>query len=121
MELAVLIASELKNEAVKHETAAEMFRAVAPSAHSHWMCLDKDEQFRGAVGAVLLACEEKGLEGDKAIIMKEMGMLKALAAAMSGVPVNMEAAFSFDDGFVPIGLMKIWREMDPERADPAMD
>jgi len=114
MDLAVLVASELKTEALKHDSAEEMFRAVAPLAHEHWMVLDKDKQFRGAVGAVVLALDEQGKEEAKAAVMKEIGMLNSLAAAISGVPVDMERAFEQNGEFKPIGLMSIWHETDPE-------
>ena len=105
----MIMSAELRHLAEKHETIEEMFRAVVPSAREHWMVIDEDEQFRGAIGAVLLALQEKGREGEMERITKELNMLKAVS--LIGTPgVNVNLGDIMEDGFEPIGMLKIWKE-----------
>jgi hypothetical protein len=49
-------------------------------------------------------------EAEKARIMAELATLRVLGAAMSGVPVDFDAAFA-DGRPEPIGMVGIWREV----------
>jgi len=105
----LIMSAELKHLAEEHETIEDMFRAVVPEAHNHWMIIDEDEQFKGAVGAVLLALQEKGRDDDMKRITKELQMLRALS--LIGTPgVSINFGDILDEGFEPIGLMQIWKE-----------
>jgi len=105
----LIMSSGLKRLAEEHETIEDMFRAVVPEAHNHWLIIDEDEQFRGAIGAVLLALQEKGRDDDMERITKELEMLKALSLiGTPGVSINLGDIMV--EGFEPIGLMRIWKE-----------
>ena len=113
MDPAMIISIELKDLAGKHDSVEDMFRAVIPKARNHWAVLDENEQFKGAIGAVILALIEQEKDEDKERVTTEMNMLNAMSAATRpGVSLNLEAIVKED--FKPIGLLKIWRELAKE-------
>jgi hypothetical protein len=65
-----------------------------------------DFKFRTAIAAVMLA----GSDEDQRQISESMRPLKALSAAMDGVPVDMEAVLLGADDMIP--LLKLWHESE---------
>lgn len=74
-----------------------------------WMVVNADEDLmmRAAIAGVLLA----GNEQDKDIITRSLKPLKALAAMLSGVPVDIERALA-EAGDDVIPLAKLWHESE---------
>jgi hypothetical protein len=63
-----------------------------------------DFMFRTALAAVMLA----GSDDDRTTIKESMRPLKALSAAISGVPVDMVAALANAENVIP--LLKLWHD-----------
>lgn len=98
-----LVATEAR-EAIKNETTLEnRLRTAMKAAANHWMVLDRDTQFRGAVAAVY----EVSDEDDRQRIEQELDALKFINAMLSGVPVDMDRRPKAEN---PIGLTKLWTE-----------
>ena len=85
----------------------DRLRAAFAVTRNHWMVVNDDERFRSGIGGVLTAINTT--EDEKARIESELASLKALSAAMTGVPVDFEAV-SAGDRPEPIGMAGIWRE-----------
>ena len=89
----------------------DKLRAAMNAAKDHWMVLDKDTQFRGAVGAVMLhygkdSEEYKRLAYEVDALRKLSAFLAAAQAGLSvGVPEMEEPKPE------PIGIMKLWQEI----------
>lgn len=86
------------------DSLEDRLRAAMGRTHGHWLITDEDEQFRAAIGAVMLDASEDERERLEAEIHK----LKTLSALVSGVPVDMDRVNSADDP-EPVGLMKLWK------------
>lgn len=69
-----------------------------------FMCTTDDQRFRGAIGAVLLASNDV----DRAQINGSLDALKALSAAMNGVPVDFSQILGTDPA--PLPLLGWWHE-----------
>ncbi len=83
-------------------------RAAMEVTKDFWMSTDEDVRFRGAVAAVLL--KTKGNDEVLERINTEMQALNSLAAAMSGIPVDMERALPPED-FKMVGIRALWMEI----------
>ena len=83
-------------------------------ARNHWMVTNDDEQFRSAVGAVMLHYGEGSEEFKR--LEWEMGNLNrfsaALVAAQQGVMVDFGSVLDSDQEYEPVGLLKLWRKKD---------
>ena len=97
-----LVVAESEGAVVPGETLKERLTAAMRKAQGHWMVLDKDTQFRGAIGAVLKTATEE----EKAEILKELEGLRMISALISGVPVDLE---SLEDKGPNVGLLGLWR------------
>ncbi len=100
----MIVIAEAKSAAEGEDTLEDKLTAAMNSARNHWMVLDEDKQFRGAVGAVMLLVDDE----DKHRLELEMKALNALSALMSGVPIDIDTIEVSDD---PIGLMKMWKDL----------
>ena len=82
--------------------------------HNHWMCTNEDEQFRAAIGAVML---HYGKGSDEFIQleteMKSLNKVSAVIhAAQAGLSVNFDSILNAEDNeYKPIGLLKLWQEI----------
>jgi hypothetical protein len=86
----------------------DQLRAAMDVTRNHWMCTDEDQQFRAAVGAVML---HYGAGTPQFIrLERETRQLQHLSAAMSGLSVDWEQALGGDD-YEPIGLLSLWRSI----------
>ena len=103
----MIVIAEAKSAAEGKDTLEDKLTAAMNSARNHWMVLDEDKQFRGAVGAVMLLVDDE----TKRRLELEMKSLNALSAMISGVPVDIEQIEVSED---PIGLLKMWKELKKE-------
>jgi hypothetical protein len=99
--------TEAKAAAENETTLEGRLTAAMKATKNHWMATDEDTQFRAAIGAVLLLSEDE----DKARLEEEVSQIKAVQAMLSGVPVDFDAMEPMEN---PIGLTKLWRELDEE-------
>lgn len=85
------------------------FRAAAHVTRGHWLCTNQDEQFRAAVGAVMVDYGPNTPEFERlAVEMKSIQTLNAIfTAAQSGPSVNITDDLPEGE---PIGLLNIWQE-----------
>ena len=100
---------------IKHKVAAlpaettleDKLTAAMRDARHHWMVTNEDEQFRAAVGAVMLNSDDD----TRRRIEKEMLALRTLGTAMDGVPVDFSSVEVPED---PIGLLALWKDTKVE-------
>ena len=105
--LVALVATEAREAAKDCTTLDERIRAAMKSAANHWMVLDRDQQFQGAVTAIYELSDEATRER----LTRELDVLKALSAVVQGVPVDFGALVGVEgEAPEPIGLSKFWRE-----------
>jgi hypothetical protein len=100
----MIVVTEAKAAADKHDDLDQKIEAAMTVAKNHWMVLDENKQFQGAIGGILLSVDEETQER----INAEMASLNILSAMMTGVPVDLEQVKVPEN---PIGLMKRWKEL----------
>jgi len=98
---------EIKGKLKESDSIKDRLTMAMRLAKNHWVVTKEDEQFRCAVGAVLLTASVE----EKAIISQEMNMIKSLSSAISGVPVDFSAVFERADTEKFYGLLPMWKEM----------
>ena len=88
-------------------------KAAMSATVNHWMVLDEDTQFRGAIAGVLMLAKDRGDDDTRVRIEREVKLLRGLAVATSGVPVNFTALLGEegDEKPEPFGLSKMWRDL----------
>ncbi len=91
---------------------AERIKACMRRTYDHWMVIDEDMQFRGALAAAMVLSET----GDREHIQASLKPLQALSALMSGVPVDLdrvvrEQEAAKEAGQEPIPLRKLWDDV----------
>jgi len=105
----MLVATESMGAALRSESAdlRGVVEAAMSKARNHWMCLDKNKQFHGAISGAVLALGDLGRDKDKTQLIAEY---KTLAAMSSG---NMEEMMHWA-GKVnePLGLISMWEKED---------
>lgn len=84
---------------------------------SCWMVTNDDVRMRVGIGALLMHIQDRGDEHgeDWDRVQRSLTALKALSAAMSGVPVDFGALDAGDYPAPLIGLMPIYREVKAEK------
>lgn len=87
----------------------ERIRKAMRRVDELWYTADEDLQFRSAVAAAML---ESSAE-ERTLIGRSVAPLRAIAAAIAGVPVDMEAVLA-DTGEV-IPLLGLWHEVRAEK------
>jgi hypothetical protein len=97
----------------KHATLEERIRCAMrevrkPDSRKAVMCSDENDQFRGAVGAVLLDCTPE--ERDR--IEEGMRSVELIANCYAGGPVDMSEVYRMQ--CEPLGLLRLWFEAAPE-------
>ncbi len=95
---AVLMASEIREDLASLTKAEDMLRVAFKNAFNHWMFTDEQDQFKGAVGAVLLRLRT-GPEYDRVnVALRSLSRFSAILNALqAGVPVDFEALNAQDD------------------------
>ena len=104
----MIAVTEAKRAAEKETTLEGRLKVAMNATKDHWMVTDAEEQFRAAIGAVLLLSEGE----DKDRIMLEMKQLRILGAMANGVPVDFEQIKPLEN---PIGLTKLWKNIKGAR------
>ena len=114
-----LCAMEGKQAALNAGVAIEdQLKAAMNATANHWMVLDEDTQFRGAIAGVLLVAEERGDTETQERLTHEVQLLRGLSALLAGVPVDAEQLVAkTEDGPKPLGLIKLWRHVKHGESD----
>jgi hypothetical protein len=112
-----LVASEARGAMPKDGDLQAKAEAAMRSAAHHWMVLDPDVQFKGALAALLLEYPESTPEHTR--IRAEIGAMRKLAAiigaAQAGIPLDLAAiAENPTPDFERIGLADMWRRVRAE-------
>lgn len=81
-------------------------RAAMRATRGHWLATREDDQFLAACEGLARVCSPEEVER----IAAELRAQQALAAILSGVPVDLDAAVAQREEHEPIGLMLLWRE-----------
>lgn len=118
---AALIETECRDKFVGHTKAEELLQIAFKAAHNHWMFTDEQDQFKGALGAVLITLKE-GPEFERLqASIKKLGQLSAvLNALQQDVPVDMEAMLKTQEEepkVEHVPLNKMWCDVKFGRAD----
>jgi hypothetical protein len=104
---------EIKHYIPSEGDLIEKLKFAMAQAKNHWLLTKDDEQFRAAVGAVMLHYGEGSEEFER--IEWEMGNINrfsaALVAAEQGVGVDFGSVLSSDQEYDSIGLLGLWREV----------
>ena len=108
LETEILITGHLAKSSVPktgtlEERIVATMRAVRNDDQINWMCRTDDHKFRAAVFAVMLMSSD----GDQDRIARSLTPLKALSAAMNGVPVDFTGLLVEDD---MIPLLSLWHQ-----------
>ena len=92
-------------------TLEDKAQAAMKKAKDHWMVLDKDTQFRGAIGALLIHYGKDSPEYER--ISQELDSLRKISAILQAAAVGLSVNLSEEDlpKHKPIGLMKMWQEI----------
>ena len=89
----------------------ERVRKAMQKAYKHWMVLDEQEQFKGAVTGAFLCSDED----DKLTIKAALQSLQTLSAVLSGVPVDLEEALKQQESVADkLALLPLWKEVKAE-------
>jgi len=99
-----LVMADAAGQVDPTQPLADRFRAAFRAAANHWMVLDEDRQFNGAVAAV----HEKATDEERARIEAELEAIKYLNAMLSGVRVDVDAIPNLSGE--PLHLLDLWRE-----------
>jgi len=108
MKIAII---EIKDKLSENAPIEERLKNAMRLALNHWLVIREEEQFRCAVGAVLLTTSDE----EKRIILNEMQLIKGLSSAHTGVPVNFELLLDQANVKKVYGLIKIWKEIKKEK------
>lgn len=84
----------------------DRFSAACRQAHELWVTGDDEARFKAAVAATILETSDP-IEKDR--LVRSTEILKAMSAAMSGIPVDFDRAIP-DSDFEPLPLLGIWHE-----------
>lgn len=76
---------DIERKLDKEAPVKERLKQAMKLVQNHWLVTDEDEQFRSAIGAVLVTVSPE----EKEIIMREIDFLKGLVAAVEGVPIDV--------------------------------
>lgn len=106
---ATTIAPNLDRDAPLEQRVRAAMRLALNDDAATFLCTD-DQRFRGAVGAVLLCCSEE----ERQRVTNALDALKALSAAISGVPVDFGAVLAPQADDPPLPLLGIWHETKQE-------
>lgn len=109
MELFQIVATECAHACAGEPDLEVRFRKSMKAAHNHWMATQDQDQFKGAIGGVLMAKETT--DDEKARIKATVESLRAFSAMISGVPVDMDAMIEKSkNGPETLPLIAWWHE-----------
>ena len=102
--------AELRTNIDPKQTLEDRLRATMREASNHWLVIDEQDQFRMAIGAVMVEATEEEQER----LNIELKVLKAISTAINGIPVDWSNLVSDSDRDKFIGLSDLWREVKAE-------
>jgi hypothetical protein len=104
-----IVAMECASACAGEPDLEQRFRKSMKAANGHWMVTNDQEQFKGAIGGVLMAKETT--EEEKERINATVRALAAINALISGVPVDMDAMVKRqEEGPEALPIVKWWHE-----------
>ena len=109
-----LVYMEAKAAAEKTNNYEDRVKAAMTAAMNHWMVLDEQKQFSGAVAAIM----ELSTEQEQRSMKRELNTTKAINAAASGVPIDFSALFAEleeEKDLPPSKLSATWRDLKKEK------
>lgn len=110
MEVFQIVALECSHACAGEPDLEKRFRKSMAAAKDHWMAPGDQDQFKGAIGGVLLAKETT--DDEKNRINATVRALQAINAMINGVPVDLEAMVARQqEGPEPLPLAKWWHEV----------
>ena len=92
------------------ESLQDRMKAAMRKVQGHWLITDEDGQMLVAVGVVLMDATPDETEKIEA----EVRVLKALNAAISGIPVDFGAVLNEANIEDPVGINGIWLDVKKE-------
>jgi hypothetical protein len=118
---ALIIETECRDKLKGLTTAEDMLKVAFKTAHNHWMFPDEQDQFKGALGAVLITLKS-GPEYDRlSESVRRLGKLSAMLNALQqGVPVDMEAMLKEQEEWPKVDIIplnNLWCDVKFGRAD----
>lgn len=104
-----IIAQECRGACREEPDFLERIRkAMKFVATGHWLTIDADLCFRGAVGGVLLA--EETTDEERRRIEFTLEQIRSLNAMVAGVPMDLERMGENPEGLEPVPLFRLWQE-----------
>jgi len=110
---AALMATEFQDDFKGLDKAEDMLRVAFKKAYNHWMFSEEQDQFKGAVGAVLITLKS-GPEFDRVNeALRQLSRASALISALQqGIPVDWDSMEKPDENAPPvIPLNQLWCEV----------
>lgn len=120
-----LIITEIKPRLKKEHSLEEKLMTAMKMASNHWVVLDEEKQFLGAVGAVMDFCGKDSLEYKR--MEYTMKALQRLNTLVRGAQLEMsmslsDALGSEEEKYEPVPLRDFWdkakkeakKEKDPD-------
>ena len=109
LHLIMMVAMDAKQK-ISGKTLEEKIVSSMKAAKNHWMVMNQNHQFYGAILAVI---EHVGSESDDGKrLIEELGSIKqmndSINAAASGIPVAFENLKKPEN---PIGVIRLWKEV----------
>lgn len=106
--------AELRTNVDPKQPLKERLKVAMRAALEHWLVLDEENQFKMAIGAVLIEATEEEQER----INIDLKFLKAMSSAAGGVPVDfgrLMEELGEDGATKAVGLQKLWGEVKAEK------
>ncbi len=101
----LLVAAECENAAKEKDFDARLDKCCE-AAKDHWMVLDEEKQFKGA----MLAAYRESNDEEKERIELSLKSLRILSALISGIPVDLEQAASDIEGIKMIPMQDLFKK-----------
>ncbi|KKN16367.1 hypothetical protein LCGC14_0976620 [marine sediment metagenome] len=108
----VIIIPEVRAAVQAHaeESLEERAKVAMRAARKSWLGLSDNENFSAAIGALVLEATPE----ERNRLEAEIRVLKALNAAIDGVPVNLATVLEGGQIDNAIGLNSLWHEVKAE-------
>jgi hypothetical protein len=105
-----LVSMECEGAIGDERNAVEMLKRAFKAAKGHWMVLEEEPQFAGALNAVLTKMgdehpERPRLETEIRLLSQFNAWLRAAQMGVAGDPPSLP------EGFEAFGIRKIWQEV----------
>lgn len=113
----MIVAMEAKSAGEGIDNIEDRLLACMKASVNHWMAVNEDDQFRGAVTAAY----DLSNDDEKRRIEGTMKVLNALSVATTGIPVDLARVDT--ESFEPLPLVKLWQRakgsVSPSQAEAA--